>query len=42
MILAREREKDEEILSGNGGDMFGFEREWTEVEEHMKKKGKIS
>jgi len=33
--------RNEEILIGIGGDMFGFEREWREVEEHMKKRGEI-
>ena len=42
LILPWKRVRNEEILSGNGGDMFGFEREWREVEEHMKKRGKIS
>ena len=42
LILAWKRVRNEENLSGNGGDKFSFEREWREVKEHMKKRGEIS
>ena len=42
LILPWKRVSNEEILSGNRGDMFGFERKWKEVEEHMKKRREIS